>query len=53
MESEDLNNGSYMESLTENSGMEVTECDKNGCNWTPLSSSQKLAYEQILASFTF
>ena len=53
MTAEDLNNGFYMKELKENGGkgMEITECNENGCNWTPLSSNENLKYEEILVSF--
>ena len=53
MTEEDLNNGSYLKELKENGGkgMEITECNQNGCNWTPLSSNENLKYEEILVSF--
>ena len=53
MTAEDLNNGFYLKELKENGGkgMEITECNKNGCNWTPLSSDKNLKYEEILVSF--
>jgi hypothetical protein len=53
MTAEDLNNGFYLKELKENGGkgMEITECNENGCNWTPLSSNKNLKYEEILVSF--
>ena len=54
MTEEDLNNGFYLKELKENGGkgMNITECNQNGCNWTPLSSNENLKYEDILVSFT-